>query len=135
MNRDQMIQVALNAINASKSAAGETPVDDATIEEITEGISLRAGQYQDIQISHKGHINIDEFRGRRVKLFIQRFRAMKKEDDIYTLYDDEANPEYQSWYETYASNLELVQSVISNPIIEEDNWEIVIKEEEDESET
>ena len=124
MDREQMIKVVLNAINASKSPAGETPVDDATLEEVTEGVSLRAGQYDDIQISHKGHINVDAFRGRQVKLFIQRFTAEKREDDIYSIYDDVANPDFQTWSDTYASNLELIQSVITNPIIKEDDWEI-----------
>lgn len=133
MTRDQMIKVALNAINASTSLNGAEPVEDATIEEVKEGISLRAGQYQDIQISHKGNINIDGFRGRQVKLFIQRFRAMKKEDDIFSVYDTPADPNYHTWATTYPSHLALVQSVIANPIIEEDDWELVIKKDEDES--
>jgi len=123
MTSDQMIKVVLNAINASKPPAGKGPVDDATLEEVTEGISRRAGQYYDIQISHKGNINIDCFRDRQVKLFIQRVATKKTEDDIYTMYAEQATPGYHGWSDTYASNLELAQSVIANPIIREDDWD------------
>jgi len=134
MNREQMNKVATNAINASVPVGyGLSKYIDKiyTVEEVSEALNQRAGLHEDVQISHKGHINIDYYEGRMVKLFIQRFRGETKDEDVYTVYEHRAEPEYQSWGTKYPTYLDLVKSVIHDPVVVEDQWVQPEKEEQD----
>jgi len=118
MTRPHMFRVVMNAINASTPVA--PPV---TIELVEENLSRRAGVYDDCQISHDGHINVDIVSGRNIKLFIHRVRGKTMEDDVYTIYDDvPLLEEYQSWAVTYPDMLSLAKSVMADPRLEENEW-------------
>ena len=122
MTRQELPKVITNAINAS------IPGGSYDVDEILDAISRPARRYDDIQISHNGTLNVDNFDGHPVRLFIQRQRGKTLEEDVFSVYDDDAEDGYHMWSQRYKSHLELVKSVNPDPTIVEDEWILEVKE-------
>ena len=96
----QVKEIALNAIQASR-VVGMGVYQDAHFKGVPLGVD-------DIELDKKGGVYIDYFRGRMVKLCIN-----KKGNNTWEIRDT-VDIEYQSWGEKYSTAKDLVSSVLDS---------------------
>lgn len=103
MTTEQAIQIATNAVNAA------SPVGMGFLQHVEKDYTPEevAGEFDE-----GGNAYFDYFRGRMTKLTMKQVAP-----DVYALPDHDPRRDYQSWCRTYPTYLDLVKSVIPEPVI------------------